>query len=144
MMMIHTIPSAHTGPAQDSTEVPIQNSDLRHMMEGIPVPQAICMIDIISPDPISWDSQVCHHVVHGIAHGDGGQAIVLWDHLDYTFRALVKMETQPPRRPNVEVGNRWPLGKVEHLSDEPLKAASAWGASQLMLPPLHRQHERFR
>ena len=137
------MPCAVSGPLLNSTGN-ANKTDLQRVAEGMPVPQAIGMVDVPSPNPISWYSQVCDHVVHGVAHGDGGQAIVLRNHLYHTLRALIEVKTQPPWRPNMEVGNRRPLGKVEHLPDEPLKAASAWGASQLMLPPLHSQHERFR
>ena len=52
------------------------------------MPQAIGMVDVPSPNPVSWHSEVCDHVVHGIAHGDGGQAVVLGDHLNYMFSGL--------------------------------------------------------
>ena len=71
--------------------------------------QAVGMVDVRAPEPVGRHSKVLHYVVHGIAHGDGGEAIVLGHHLDHVLRALEKAKAQPPRRPHMEVHHCRPL-----------------------------------
>ncbi len=73
------------------------------------MPQAIRMVDVRPPEPISWHGEVGDHVVHGVAHGERGQAIVLWDHLYHVFRAFIEVEAQSPRCPDMKICDSWPF-----------------------------------
>lgn len=87
--------------------------------------QAVGVVDVGAPQPVGRHSEILHDVVHGIAHGDGGQAVELGHHVDHVLGALKEAEAQPPRRPHVEVHHCRPPWQEQHLADQPLEAPPA-------------------
>ncbi len=90
-----------------------------------PVAQAVGVVDVRAPQPVGRHCEVRHNMVQRIAHGYGREPIILGHHLYQVLGGIVEFESQAPRGPYVEIHDRRPVGQIQHLADQPLKAAPA-------------------